>query len=129
MKRNPFSAISSHQGLIRHGLIVLCISLLGGCAWMPDLESQAEIRPIEQYESEESLKGDNPDWPEDKWWVAYGDAQLDQLIEEGLTNSPNMTIAAARLRRAISMAQLAGSALYPDVDANASVSLEKQSYR
>lgn len=95
---------------------------------MPDVESLAEIRPIEQYESEESLKGDEPDWPEDKWWAVYGDAQLDRLIEEGLANSPNMTIAAARLRRAISMAELAGSALYPDVDANASVSLEKQSY-
>lgn len=96
---------------------------------MPELENEAEIKPIDAYESQESLKGTHPDWPDEKWWSAYGDSQLDQLIEEGLAHSPDMTIAEARLKRAVFMAELAGSALYPDVDANASVSMEKQSYR
>lgn len=115
--------------LTRYAAIVFGIAFLSSCAWMPELKNQAEIKPIDAYESEKTLQGNKTDWPQTQWWTAYNDPQLNQLIEEGLANSPNMTIAEARLKRAISMASLAGSALYPDISANASASLEKQSYK
>lgn len=127
MKKTLFSQVGCrftwHMGMVLGALS------LGGCAWMPNLENQAEIRSLDTYESEITLQGNGTVWPEDKWWHVYGDAQLNELIREGLANSPNMAIAEARLRRALSMAELAESALYPNVDANASVSAEKQSYQ
>ncbi len=128
-KINPLPAGWFYTKLLRYCPAVLCSCFLAGCAWMPDLTNHAEMKPAEAYQADETLKGNNPNWPADKWWTAYGDGQLDLLIEEGLANSPNMTIAEARLRRSVSVAELAGSALYPDVNANAALSLEKQSYQ
>ncbi|MDL2283543.1 efflux transporter outer membrane subunit [Oxalobacter sp. OttesenSCG-928-P03] len=126
---NLFLCLRPGHRLLRHSLVALIAGFLAGCAWMPELESHAEMKPVEAYQGDQTLKGTQPGWPEDQWWEAYGDPQLATLIEEGLAGSPNMTIAEARLRRAVAMAGLAESALYPDVDANASVSMEKQSYK
>ena len=109
--------------------IALGALFFGGCAWMPNLENRTAIRPPDTYKSEEILQGTGAVWPKDNWWRVYGDAQLDELISEGLANAPDMAIAEARLRRATSIAKLAESALYPNVDANAAVSVEKQSYQ
>ena len=67
-------------------------------------------------------------WPGDGWWRAYGDPQLDRLIEEGLRASPDVAIAGARFRRAVGMAQQAGAALLPSADGEASAAATKQSY-
>ncbi len=123
MKRSPC------RYLLRYALLVSSITFLSNCAWMPELENQADIKPIETYVSEKTLQGNVSYWPENTWWLTYQDSQLNQLIEEGLANSPSMTIAEARLKRALSIQSLAGSALYPDINANASVSVEKQSYQ
>jgi len=130
MIKNFFHLIKSlYPHLFRYGLLIFGTFFLSNCAWMPELENRAGIKPIETYESEKTLQGNSLYWPENIWWTIYGDSQLNQLIEEGLANSPSMTIAEARLQRALSMEALAGSALYPDIDANASVSVEKQSYQ
>jgi NodT family efflux transporter outer membrane factor (OMF) lipoprotein len=39
-------------------------------------------------------------WPEDDWWRAYGDPQLDSLLQEALAGSPSLQVAQARLRAA-----------------------------
>lgn len=39
-------------------------------------------------------------WPTDTWWTAYGDPQLDTLINESFVGSPSLQIAQARLRAA-----------------------------
>lgn len=66
-------------------------------------------------------------WPKNEWWKAYGDAQLDALIEEALRDSPNLAVAEARLQ-AGAMTQVAGAPLMPEVSGNASFSQAKQSY-
>ena len=48
----------------------------------------------------QSLPDQGGQWPGDGWWTAYNDAQLDQLIAEGLAGSPDIASAAARLARA-----------------------------
>lgn len=108
---------------------VLAVILgLTGCAQIPKLEKSATLKPMEQYSSNESLKGQSAVWPQDQWWRSYGDKQLDELIEEGLKDSPTMTIAEARLRRALAMTQVADSASQPQVGAVAIPTMQKQSY-
>ena len=48
-------------------------------------------------------------WPERQWWRAYGDPQLDAWIGSALADNPRLATAAARVRRAESLAGLAES--------------------
>ncbi|MDP3173426.1 MAG: TolC family protein [Phenylobacterium sp.] len=50
----------------------------------------------------------------DTWWTAFGDAQLDGLIDQALRASPDALSAAARLAEARAVAQTALAALLPN---------------
>ncbi|MBL8481327.1 MAG: efflux transporter outer membrane subunit, partial [Rhodocyclaceae bacterium] len=78
--------------------------------------------------SEQSFAAPLAQWPADDWWSAYGDAQLDRLIAEGLAGAPTIAVAAARLAHAEAYAQVAGAATRPQISANASAQSQKQSY-
>ena len=101
---------------------------LGGCAAVPDLGPKPLPRAAEAVAADRTFAGATESWPDDQWWKAYGDPQLDALIEEGLGNSPDMAAAAARFRKAVGLARQAGAPLVPSVDATGSASLNKQSY-
>lgn len=104
-------------------------ALLGACASVPDLGARPVPRPASDFAVEQSLaSSSNAEWPSDRWWLAYGDPQLDQLIAEALTGSPDLAAAAARVRAAEAIAQQAGAARQPRVDAQASITGVKQSY-
>lgn len=50
-----------------------------------------------------------------QWWKAFGDPQLDKLVDQALQGNPNLRIAQARLARAQSVQELARSATLPQV--------------
>lgn len=102
--------------------------LMAGCAAIPDLGPQPEIRDASSIAASQSLAAEQTVWPAQDWWTAYGDQQLTTLIEEGLRNAPDMAIAAARFRQAQAVAQQSGAALLPSVDLNGSAGATKQSY-
>ena len=49
-------------------------------------------------------------WPGERWWSAFGDPQLDALIDEALANAPTLAIADARARKAQAQAGVADAA-------------------
>ncbi|MFJ2546658.1 efflux transporter outer membrane subunit [Pseudomonas sp. NPDC087612] len=49
-------------------------------------------------------------WPDQQWWRAYGDPQLDRWIALAVHDSPSMAMAAARVREARAMAGVVESA-------------------
>ncbi len=102
--------------------------LLNGCAPIPPNGISPDMKPADQYETDQSFSAPLREWPDEKWWESYHDRQLDGLIEEALQHSPSMTIAAARLRYAASLARLASSTLYPQVSTDASGTVQKLSY-
>ena len=110
----------------RAGLL-LPLLLASACAAVPDLGSKPVPATAGDYASAQSLSGTQSAWPSDGWWKAYGDAQLDRLIGEGLSGSPDLAAAVARFRTAQGLAQEAGAALLPSVDAAASVDYQNQS--
>jgi len=112
----------------RSAFALLAALALGGCAQIPTLDKPVSMKPVDQYQTEQSLAGPSAAWPKDAWWRAYGDVQLDALIDEGLRDSPNMAIAQARLRRAMAVTQVTDSASQPQLDASVSPTLQKQSY-
>lgn len=60
-------------------------------------------------------------WPRERWWEAYGDPQLNAWVELALANSPDLAMAAARVRQAMAMTGVAESEHAPQVDYKASV--------
>ena len=103
--------------------------LLATCASVPhgDAPPRAALGMLEARQTL-SLAGPSLGaWPGDGWWHSYGDAQLAALIDEGLANSPDVAMAAARMRKAAAMAGVAGAARLPTLDANASVGETRQS--
>lgn len=102
-------------------------SLLAGCASVPDLGPKPAPTAPESLASDVTLAGTGAAWPVEGWWRGFGDAQLDALVAEGLAGSPDVAIAAARLRAAEALAQQAGAALLPRVGADASAGGVQQS--
>lgn len=109
-------------------LLVASFVAAGGCAPIPLMGEPPALKPIEQLESAKSFAAPAVAWPGDHWWEAYGDVQLNGLIEGALRDSPDLERAQARLRQAGAAVQAAGAALVPEVSGNASLTQEKQSY-
>jgi NodT family efflux transporter outer membrane factor (OMF) lipoprotein len=89
---------------------------LAGCA--PDLGPKPEMAPPATFESAKSTAAPQAAWPEDAWWKTYSDPQLDRLIADALKDSPDLKMAAARVRAAEAMADINESLLWPTIVGN-----------
>lgn len=106
--------------------VLVGAGVLAGCAVPAKMAPQTLRTPADIGAS--TLVGTATEFPADEWWEAYGDPGLDQLIAEGLANSPDVALAAARIRAADAAVEQAGGALLPQVSAEGSVGGQKQSY-
>ncbi|HEX5487668.1 MAG TPA: efflux transporter outer membrane subunit [Rhodanobacteraceae bacterium] len=110
----------------RAGAPFLLIAIvLGGCASTGGLHPEAARVSPESLHAERSLadvKLDPAAWPRQAWWKAAGDPQLDKLVEEALSDNPDMTLVDARVRAALATAGAADAARKPTLNAGASVS-------
>jgi len=111
-----------------HVLALACTLFLVACAGFPAREEAPAMRAAGDYASAQSFASTVRPWPDDAWWQAYGDAQLNALMAEALAGAPSIAVAQARLRQAQALADSAGAARAPQLSANASVSEQKQSY-
>lgn len=127
LRRRPPPSPASHR-LSLHLTVFSAALVLAGCAQLPDLGKLPQAKTSDAFQSQASLKAPAADWPADKWWTAYGDAQLDALIDEALRDAPDLAAASARLQQADAMVQMAGSALKPQISAHAAMSEDKLSY-
>ncbi|HVU30525.1 MAG TPA: efflux transporter outer membrane subunit [Sphingomicrobium sp.] len=107
--------------------LLLPFFLASACASVPDLGAAPRPSAATDYASRQSLGGGQSDWPSQGWWEAYGDRQLDRLIGEGLSGSPSLAAAEARLTTAEGLAQQAGAALLPSIDGVASLDYQNPS--
>jgi NodT family efflux transporter outer membrane factor (OMF) lipoprotein len=101
---------------------------LAGCAAVPKLGEAPKLSPASAYASAQSFAAPDAAWPADRWWAAYGDPQLDRLMDEALAGSPSLAEAAARLRAAEARADVSRAAILPSLSANAQAAETKQSY-
>ena len=109
--------------------LLLAMALgLGGCAQLPSLDTKARLKPVQEYQTQNSFDTPSATWPEERWWLAYGDETLNRLIAEALENAPDLRVAEARLRRAEAGTRIVDSANSPQLSANASAEETKQTY-
>jgi NodT family efflux transporter outer membrane factor (OMF) lipoprotein len=101
---------------------------LGACATLPTTPAAQTLNGPASYVSASSLAAPAAEWPRDSWWTAYGDKQLNSLMDEALAGSPDLAAAKARLAKAEAVASQARAATLPSVTANGSYASAKQSY-
>lgn len=102
-------------------------SLIAGCAgFQPIEQKQAQIARID-VTAPTTIPGSNSQWPAEYWWTAYGDAQLTQLVQHGLANSPTLAVAQARIGRAQAAAEFSRAANLPQINAGVDVNYGRQS--
>jgi NodT family efflux transporter outer membrane factor (OMF) lipoprotein len=106
----------------------MAASCLCACAAVPKLSPAQALKAPEAYAADTSLTAPAADWPRDRWWAAYGDPQLDALIDEALAGAPDLAAARARVAKAQAQTAQARSATLPSVSANGSYQSIKQSY-
>ena len=114
--------------MTRIPLPLLGALLLTGCASVPQLGEAPKPAPVGRFAASESFKAPATEWPADSWWTAYGDPQLDALMQEALAGSPDLAEAAARVRAADAQARISRAATLPSLSANAQAAEVKQSY-
>ena len=102
--------------------------VLAGCATIPRMAAEPKPLASSVPRSSQSFMADDRAWPGDGWWRAYGDPQLDQLVDEALAGSPDIAAAAARLDAANAKVGDARASLFPSLTANGQIGTEKLSY-
>jgi NodT family efflux transporter outer membrane factor (OMF) lipoprotein len=97
-------------------------ALLAACASTHQLRPEALAVGPDRLEAGHSLSGtplDPAAWPQAQWWTAYGDAQLNDLINEALEGNPSLRVAEARTRAALAQVAAVDSARYPSAGSSA----------
>lgn len=103
------------------------VSMLAACAsYQPIAQKNTELKSVDIAIPAEADKRDGQ-WPAEQWWTAYGDPQLDKLIERGLAQSPTLATAQARIARAQAASDLSRTADRPQVNAGVDASYGRQS--
>ena len=101
---------------------------LSACAVLPRTGEAPTPKPPAAYATSQSFAAPAADWPKLDWWRAYGDAGLDQLIDEALRNAPSMAEARARIDKARADLGTARAGLFPSLSFNGTAVETKQSY-
>ena len=107
---------------------LIAVLLLTACAPLPPASTRLLEKLPSEFATSSTFTATVVQWPAMNWWNSYRDAQLDQLIEEGLRGSPNLAIAQARLNRAQAYTQVAGAPLQPQINATAAAGTQRLSY-
>lgn len=105
-------------------LAIALASLLAGCASTEGLSSRGKLGDADALAAAGALGPvavGEAAWPSQHWWTAFGDPQLDALIEQALASAPALDAADARTRKAIAQAGLADAARKPGLAVGAQV--------
>lgn len=94
------------------------LALLAGCTVGPNYQAPRLAVPPRFVEAVPVVAVTPP--PED-WWTAFGDPELDRLIQIALAESPDIQSAASRVRQARLGVASARAQLLPQVDAQGNV--------
>ncbi|RQO37247.1 RND transporter [Herminiimonas sp. KBW02] len=107
---------------------LLALLIVSGCAVGPDYQRpQASV--AQAWKTEPGWQVSNPRDDELKgaWWKVFGDADLNALQEQALTNGQTMVIAQARVDQARAQANVANSSFFPKVGAQAGTARNRTS--
>lgn len=97
---------------------------MAGCVSTGGLHPTGALTEASSLKSQRSLDGipvSPAAWPQQDWWTALGDSQLDALINEALHDNPGLAAADARAQQAQAAAGIANAERGPTVNGGASI--------
>ena len=98
--------------------LLLLATSLGGCSlW--DEWTKPDIAQPTNWQSTTDGAGV---WPDTTWWRGFGSGELDRLMTEAGAGNLDLRAAVARVQQARANTRIAGAAIYPTLDADASAS-------
>lgn len=102
--------------------LACALAVLAGCADMGKIKPQSVQLKPDALNAGGSIAAAsaNVAWPDEQWWGALHDEQLNQLVARALNDSPTLHAALARVRQAEALAGVSKAATQPRVDAAAS---------
>jgi NodT family efflux transporter outer membrane factor (OMF) lipoprotein len=109
-------------------LLVVAVWSQTGCAPLPPTDARFTEKTSQDLAATTAFAAPSLPWPDEKWWASFQDEQLNQLMQEALTGSPDLAIAQARVQRAQAMTEVAGAPLLPQISAAAAVTSQRLSY-
>ncbi|WP_338758338.1 efflux transporter outer membrane subunit [Massilia sp. METH4] len=101
---------------------------LAGCADMGSVQPQARRLPagdLAAGSAIDSAVAPDAQWPNEQWWHAFGDPQLDRLMEAALARNPGLKAARSRVRQAEALAGVVEAAHQPQASVSASTSRDR----
>ncbi len=104
-----------------------CAAVVTGCVSPVERATPAAqaISPA-GLESARALAGSpGGEWPSQRWWTAFGDTQLDRLVEEALAGHPTLGSARARLAQASALVEAAIASSTPGVTGGLDVTRQR----
>lgn len=103
---------------------------LSGCAVGPDYLRPSNLLPKvfgEAKPAAESVVLESNPAIDPQWWKLFGDATLNDLVEQALQNNADLRVAIARVEQAEGVAREAGASFFPQIDGGASSTRSKAS--
>ncbi len=105
--------------MLRVGLALVLCSTLAACKAGPDYAPPPAPESLALARGAFLRGGGASTAPVARWWQAFGDADLNRLVESGLAHAPAIAEAEARLRLARAGLSAAHAAQWPGMSANA----------
>lgn len=101
-------------------------TVLSGCAVGPNYV-RPDIKAPNSWEAVEKDGKKAVSWPQAEWWRSFSDAELERLVDTVLKNNYDIKSAISRIDQARALAKVAGSGLFPSVDAESGTSRDQRS--
>ncbi len=100
--------------------------IIAGCASTHGIAPQSHLPDPASFDVGSAVReaDSSARWPDSDWWKAFGDPQLNTLIDTATSGSPTLAAASARVRQAAALAGVAEAAESPQVDGSLSVTRE-----
>jgi NodT family efflux transporter outer membrane factor (OMF) lipoprotein len=95
--------------------VLATAALLAGCASMSGAVPSSHKMLAAADAAGAGAAGAGTLWPRTDWWKAWGDPQLDALVDKALADQPNLQTVQARLVQAQAAVDVAGAARRPQV--------------
>lgn len=100
---------------------MLTFLMLAGCVSTPQI-----ARPIKDIPAAYVAASDNRERVIDQWWLSFGDAQLNSLVEQASSASPAVLQAVARSRIAQAQAGISRAERLPQVTGSGNATRQRQ---